>query len=187
MDYKPRRGGRGGDQARNKLDGAYERPSTTRGARGRGRGNGRGGTDENNARTVTEESKRGGGDQPRNRRPALDENSWQYKYRNEERPTYESRTVTKDEVLPELPADIKKKPSRDEFDRQMKELDHEANGLRAKIEDARLRKRMVYDGQKVEGGNDSYYELISSNIEEVKKIKNERRGKLDKVNALRER
>jgi hypothetical protein len=39
----------------------------------------------------------------------------------------------------------------------------------------------------VEGSNETYHDLISNNIEEVKKIRNEKHGKLDRINALKVR
>lgn len=83
----------------------------------------------------------------------LDQNTWQWKYRNEERPNYDNRVLGKDEKIPELPTgdEIKKKPSKDEFDRKMKELDERANQKRALIEELRLKRKLVYEGGKVEG------------------------------------
>jgi uncharacterized coiled-coil DUF342 family protein len=91
--------------------------------------------------------------------------------------------------VPELPAieDIKKKPSKDEFDRKMKELDTTANQLRATIEDSRYKRRQVYEGGKVEGQNITFRDVLSTNIEAVKKVKNERRAKLDRLNVLKDR
>lgn len=160
MEYKAKRGGH--NESTNKIDGAYDRPATTgRGSRG-GRG-GRGGYENKPVRHVTDEEKkrpntsRGGkrDDEPRggkrdyeprggkrddneprgSRRPVLDESSWQWRFKNEKRPTYENKTVSMDEETPELPTDIKKKPSKDEYDRKMRELDEQANLLRAIVED----------------------------------------------------
>ena len=47
----------------------------------------------------------------------------------------------------------------------------------------------MYEGGKVEGmsGDVTYRELIATNIEAVKKVRNERRGHLDQLTALKER
>lgn len=130
---------KGENPDKNKTDSAYERPATSRGGRRGGRG---GAKEEKPAREVIEQRDdkprggkatrgdhkddgvrggRGKADAPRGGRgPTVDENSWQWRYKNEKRPTYEQITVTIDTVLPELPTETKSKPSRDEFDRQMK-------------------------------------------------------------------
>jgi len=117
----------------------------------------------------------------------VDETSWQWRYKNEKRPTYEYRTVTIDEELPELPKDIKSKPSRDEFDRQMKNLTKEADELRTAVEEAKFKRRQVIEGGKVEGSNVTYHDVISENIEEVKKFHAEKRGKFERLEQLKER
>lgn len=68
----------------------------------------------------------------------------------------------------------------------MRELDDEANKYRARIEDARYRRKQIYDGHQADG-NDGAYELISGNIEEVKKIRNDKREKIDRLNILKDR
>jgi|TARA_B110000305_G_C19428671_1_gene635054 hypothetical protein len=75
--------------------------------------------------------------------------------------------------LPELPADsdIKKKPSKDVFDKKMRELDRKAEEYKITIEENRYKKRQVYEGGKVEGSNVTYRDLITSNIDEVKKFR----------------
>lgn len=88
--------------------------------------------------------------------------------------------------MPELPTDIKKKPSKDEYDNQMKQMDAQANELRIKIEELRHNRKMVFEGGRGDA-TDSYHDLISSNIEEVKKIRNEKRGKLERMNELKQK
>ena len=56
-------------------------------------------------------------------RKELDENSWQFKYRNGKRPELEKISVNIDTVLPELPATILKRPIKPDFDNQMRKLD----------------------------------------------------------------
>lgn len=72
---------------------------------------------------------------PNNRRP-VDENSWQWKYFNAERPTYDKITVTEETVIEELPApaDTLKKPSKDDFDKKMRGLDKQIEEMKAKVE-----------------------------------------------------
>lgn len=94
----PYRGGRGGQR-----DDDYKRPTHQ-------------GRDEGPAA-------RGGGQA--GRKP-LDQNSWQWKYRYGERPEFKTMDVTIDTVLPELPTEIRTKPSKAEFDQKMQDLDNKA-------------------------------------------------------------
>lgn len=50
-------------------------------------------------------------------------------------------TVTVDTVLPELPKDILKEPSRDDFNKKMKELDAEAEKLKITVEENKFKRR----------------------------------------------
>lgn len=68
----------------------------------------------------------------------------------------------------------------------MRELDQTANQQRAKIEDAKYRRNLVYEGGKVDGNN-TFYDLMSSNIEEVKKVRAEKNEKFQRMNELKER
>lgn len=65
----------------------------------------------------------------------------------------------------------------------MRELDDQANNLRAKIEDGKYRRKIVFDGGKVEDSGETF-EAISGKIDEIKKIRNEKREKLDKFKEL---
>jgi uncharacterized coiled-coil DUF342 family protein len=96
-------------------------------------------------------------------------------------------TVTVDTVLPELPKDIIKEPSRDDFNKKMKDLDAEAEQLKITVEENKFKRRQVYEGGKVEGENVTYREVITENIEEVKKFRANKKDHLDKLNELRER
>lgn len=96
-------------------------------------------------------------------------------------------TVTVDTVLPELPKDIIKEPSRDDFNKKMKDLDAEAEQLKITVEENKFKRRQVYEGGKVEGENVTYREVITENIEEVKKFRANKKEHLDKLNDLRER
>ena len=132
QSYKKRGGIPEGEKPFFRSDDAYGRPGTGRGGRGgnrggpdnRGRGGnsrgGRGGADR--ANQDTRDQKRDGAQPNRqNTRKPLDENSYQWRYRNEERPVYEKMTVTLETKIPELPEEILKRPSKDEFDKKMKE------------------------------------------------------------------
>jgi hypothetical protein len=182
------------------TDDAYRPP--TRGGRGRGAGDerpktaaprGRGGNHHENRET------RGarGGFEPRGghdrggrvqgaKRP-LDESSWQWRYQNEERPVLEEIEVTLETKIPELPKEILKEPSRDDFNKKMKDLDAEAEQLKITVEENKFKRRQVYEGGKVEGENVTYREVITGNIEEVKKFRADKKEHLDKLNALRDR
>ena len=96
-------------------------------------------------------------------------------------------TVTVDTVLPELPKDILREPSRDDFNKKMKELDAEAEQLKITVEENKFKRRQVYEGGKVEGENVTYREVITENIEEVKKFRSNKKEHLDKLNDLRDK
>ena len=57
------------------------------------------------------------------------------------RPVLEKMTVTIDTVLPELPKEILKEPSRDDFNKKMKELDAEAEQLKITVEENKFKRR----------------------------------------------
>ena len=184
----PTRGGRGRD----------ERPQTGRGGAPRGRGDRGGYHNENRGGRGGYESRGGyegrGGHHERGGRQTyqgakrpLDESSWQWRYQNEERPVLEQVTVTLETKIPELPKEILKEPSRDAFNQKMKDLDAEAEQLKITVEENKFKRRQVYEGGKVEGENITYREVITENIEEVKKIRSEKKEHLDKLNALKER
>ena len=72
--------------------------------------------------------------------PSLDESSWQWKYRNGERPVHDYDLVVKiDSKLPALPpiADVIKKPSKDDFQKKMKDLDKKADELKVNVQASR--------------------------------------------------
>lgn len=92
-----------------------------------------------------------------------------------------------DTKLPELPKDILKEPSRDEFNKKMKELDAEAEQLKITVEENKFKRRQVYEGGKVEGENVTYREVITENIEEVKKFRASKKEHLDKLNDLKDK
>ena len=92
-------------------------------------------------------------------------------------------------ALPELPAqaDVLKRPVRDDFEKKMRDLDKRAEVLKVSVEANRYKRRQVYEGGKVEGGDVTYRELLATNIEAVKKVRSERREHLDQLTALKER
>jgi len=59
--------------------------------------------------------------------------------------------------------------------------------MRTITEEGRIKRKQVYDGGKVEGQNTTYRELITGSIEEVKKIKADKRALLDRLNILKDR
>ena len=69
----------------------------------------------------------------------------------------------------------------------MKELDAEADQLKITVEENKFKRRQVYESGKVEGENVTYREVITENIEGVKKFRADKKEHLDKLNALRER
>lgn len=91
--------------------------------------------------------------------------------------------------MPELPAagKIVKKPVREEFQKKMRELDDRAAELRASVDANRRQRSRIYGEGKVEGGDITYKEVLSSNIEDVKKVRAQHREHLDKLNGLKDR
>jgi len=69
----------------------------------------------------------------------------------------------------------------------MRVLDTKASELRGAIEENRSRRKLIYDGGKVEGKNVTYRDLVSTNIDDMKKFQQDRRGQLDKLNVLKNR
>ena len=96
-------------------------------------------------------------------------------------------TVSLETKIPELPEEILKKPSKDDFDKKMREQDKIADEQRVIIEESKFKRRQVYDNGRVEGSNVTYKDLISGNIDEVKKFRNEKKAHLEKLNALKDR
>lgn len=96
--------------------------------------------------------------------------------------------VTKDTVIPDLPKgeEILKDPNEDVFNQKMRDLDKKAIELKEKVEEAKLKRKQVYEGGKIEGGNTTYRDLIIANIDEVKKVRSERKDYLEKLTALRD-
>lgn len=122
--------------------------------------------------------------------PRYDESSWQWKYRNGERPVLDYDLVVKiDTKIPAMPDRSKqiKKPSKDDFQKKMKDLDRRAEELKASVEENRFKRNRVYEGGKIDGGDVTFKDLIMSNIEEVKKVRSQHREHLDKLNALKDR
>lgn len=86
-----------------------------------------------------------------------------------------------------MPKEILKKPSKDEFDRKMKEQDEIVNQRRGLIEEQRYKRKLVYEGGKVDGAKGAFRDIISHSIEDVKKFKQEKRSFLDQLSKLKDR
>ena len=69
----------------------------------------------------------------------------------------------------------------------MKELDTQAVKWREQCEENRYKRQQVYDGGKVDGSNVTYREVLTKDIEEIKKIKNQRKTQIDRVKELNNR
>lgn len=121
---------------------------------------------------------------------AYDESSWQAKFLHGERPKLdENVVVTADTKIPELPPPAKrvKKPRREDFQKKMRELDDRAAELRESVAANRRQRSRVYSDSKVDGADTTYREVLTSNIEDVKKVRAQQKGHLDKLNALKDR
>ena len=66
----------------------------------------------------------------------------------------------------------------------MEELDRKAANTKSLCQENQVKKRQVYDSSKVDSAG---YKDMSSNFDEVKKFRNEKRQLLDKLNALKEK
>lgn len=66
----------------------------------------------------------------------------------------------------------------------MEELDRKAANTKSVCQENQVKKRQVYDSSK---GDNLGYKDMSSNFDEVKKFRNEKRQLLDKLNALKEK
>lgn len=69
----------------------------------------------------------------------------------------------------------------------MRDLDKKAEELKITVEDAKYKRRQVYEGGKVEGENVTYREVITERIEEVKKFRTDKKQHLDRLNVLKDR
>lgn len=122
--------------------------------------------------------------------PPYDESSWQWKYLQGERPKLdENVVVTLDTKIPELPPQSKivKKPRREDFQKKMRDLDDRAAELRESVDANRRKRSRVYSDSKVDGADITYREVLTSNIEDVKKVRAQQREHLDKLNGLKDR
>jgi hypothetical protein len=66
-------------------------------------------------------------------------------------------------------------------------LKKRAEEFKITVEESKFKRRQVFEGGKLEGENITYREVITENIEEVKKFRNEKKGHLDKMNVLKDR
>jgi hypothetical protein len=179
--------GRGRDNVGNKLnEGSTPTPGDRGGRGGRG-GRGRGG--DGQTRGGADGATFQGAGARQNNRRQIDESSFQWRFFNEERPTYEKITVGADTVIEELPsiADTLKKPSKDEFDRKMRALDKVIEEKKIIVEKNKAMKRGVFEGGKIEGTGTTYRDSILEQGAEIKKIRDQRRTLLDSNKALKER
>ena len=185
---RPNTRGRGRDNTGNKLSEGTT-PTPDRGGKGgRGGRGGRGGQTRGGGDTEGA-TYQGAGAPRQNNRRQIDENSYQWKFFNEERPTYEKITVDKDTVIEELPsiADTLRKPSKDEFDKKMRALDKIIEEKKIIVEKNKLIKRGVYEGIKIDGNGVSHRDSIIEQGAEIKKIRDSRRAHLDEMKKLKER
>ena len=79
-----------------------------------------------------------------------------------------------------------KKPSRDDFDKKMRELDNQINAKRQIVEENKNKKRGIFESGKAIGGNNNR-ESISSHGAEIKEIQKEKNKLLDELNGIKEK
>jgi hypothetical protein len=150
------------------------RPKTTQDNRRGGRG-GRGGQ-RGGKRAEGEEE----GDQkkPQQQRREQDKNSWVYKYHNDERPTYDRVKVTLETEIPALPTkeEMLKNPVKEVFDAKMQKLDAQISEVRSAQKELHTKRREVIDGGKMSGGNVTYREELTKQIDLLREDNKKKRA-----------
>jgi hypothetical protein len=91
--------------------------------------------------------------------------------------------VTAETKIPDLPlaTEILSKPSKEVYDRKLRDFEKKADELKLILEENRYKKRQVFEGGKVDGENVTYREVITENIEEVKKFRSDRRKNIEQL------
>jgi len=92
--------------------------------------------------------------------------------------------VTLTTKIPELPAEIIKKPAREDFDKTIRELDNEASQLKLDAEELRYKRRQVFEGGRV--SDDPEVRIImKEKFEEVRKFREQRNIHHEALNKLK--
>lgn len=68
----------------------------------------------------------------------------------------------------------------------MSELDGKAAQLKTVIDESFNKRKQVYEGGKVEGENITFRDIIGRNIDEVKKLRDEKKAHLDKLMLVKD-
>ena len=89
----------------------------------------------------------------------------------------------------EVPATVekslrKKEPSKDEYEKKMKELDSNIVQIREHINTLSLKKKEAREGGKVKGTTISYKEFLNQKIEEIRGLRDQKRDLYNQKNAI---
>jgi chromosome segregation ATPase len=109
-----------------------------------------------------------------------------YKFLHGARPKFEQVVVTAET---EVPATVekslrKKEPSKDEYEKKMKELDSKIMQIREHINTLSLKKKEAREGGKVKGTTISYKEFLNQKIEEIRGLRDQKRDLYNQKNAI---
>ena len=78
----------------------------------------------------------------------------------------------------------KKEPSKDEYEKKMKELDNKIMQIREHINTLSLKKKEAREGGKVKGTTISYKEFLNQKIEEIRGLRDQKRDLYNQKNAI---
>ena len=142
------------------------------------------------------DAKRGGDGAGRGRRGGNppDPSSWQYKFKNRERGDGAKKIklegpITADTELPKMipKEELVERPSREQFDKDMVDLEAKAQAQLAELKENRRKKREVLDGSRGQGDLGAMGEEIGGAIAAVKKHRATKRSLIDNLKEANER
>jgi len=127
-----------------------------------------------------------GGMRERAPKKDLDTNSWVYKFLHGPRPKFEQTVVTMDTEVPAIVEKSlrKKEPSKEEFEKKMKDFDNKIMQIRDKINELSFKKKETREGGKVSGTQISYREFMNQKIEEIRVLRIKKKDLHNKKNAI---
>ena len=116
----------------------------------------------------------------------MDTNSWVYKFLHGARPKFEQVVVTAETEVPAIVEKSlrKKEPSKEEYEKKMKELDNKIMQIREHINTLSLKKKEAREGGKVKGTTISYKEFLNQKIEEIRGLRDQKRDLYNQKNAI---
>lgn len=165
---------RGGYRAKDNDDNRPQTDANNRQQRNQTRGgpNNRGNNNRNDR----------GGRQRREENPE----SWAYRYRHDERPKYDHVEVTKDTVIPEVPAkaDRLKQPSQEAFTKNMEEFESQVRHKRDQIRNIIKKKNEIIEGGKIGNTSVTYKQALNDKLAVMKTVIAKKRELQNEINNL---